>query len=516
VRGLTQSGPTVGGFILEVLRYYPNRTAFTWDGGSLTYHGASNLIGQIQAAFVARGLHSGQVMAFLTGNRVESWCASIAALASGLAITWLHQLASLEDHVHQLNDAGADALVIDARRFADRGCALAAQADRLKCVFSVDASDFGVDLIRAAQSMGAVTARNMASPEDIAYVNYTGGTTGFPKGVMRRNSSLSTKSYATILSDFEIPQHPRYLAVAPISHVAGIKIPPTLTRGGSVHLIDGFSPERVLRAIEREHPNFTLLIPTMIYALLDDPAMSNVNLSSLQLVLYGASSMSPAHLREGMERIGPVFSQLYGQTECYPISLLQRADHDLSRIDLLASSGRPVTTCAVVILDDEGNEVPLGEVGEICVRSPLVMDAYMNLPELTADTLKGGWLHTGDVGRRDDRGYLFIVDRKKDMIITSGSNVFSRGVEDVLATHPAVARAVVFGTPDEKLGEAVNAAVVLRDGANVDPAVLIEFVRGRKGSLQAPKAVYFVEEMPLTSLGKVDKQALKKRFAGRS
>jgi fatty-acyl-CoA synthase len=170
----------------------------------------------------------------------------------------------------------------------------------------------------------------------------------------------------------------------------------------------------------------------------------------------------------------------------------------------------------VVILDDEGNEVPLGEVGEICVRSPLVMDAYMNLPELTADTLKGGWLHTGDVGRRDDRGYLFIVDRKKDMIITSGSNVFSRGVEDVLATHPAVARAVVFGTPDEKLGEAVNAAVVLRDGANVDPAVLIEFVRGRKGSLQAPKAVYFVEEMPLTSLGKVDKQALKKRFAGRS
>jgi len=507
------SGPTTGGLSLDILRRFPDRTAFTWDGGSLTYAGTSDLIGRMQAVFAAHGLHRGQRVGFLSGNRAETWCATVAAEASGLAVTWLHQLASLEDHAYQLRDAEADALVVDARRFADRGGELTTTVDRLKVVFSVDASNFGIDLVRAAHEGGAATARDCAALDDIASIAYTGGTTGRPKGVVRRNSALSSMTSA-VLSDFEFPQNPRYLAVAPISHVSGQKIRPTFVKGGSVHLVDGFSPDRVLWSINRERPTFTLLLPTMIYAILDDPALRSADLSSLELLLYGGSSMSPERLREGLGRIGPVFSQLYGQTECYPISLLRRADHDLGRAALLESAGRPTTTCAVSVLDEEGHHLPTGEVGEVCVRSPQVLDSYLNLPELTAETFRYGWMHTGDVGRVDELGYVYIMDRKKDMIVVSGSNVFARGVEDALTAHTAVSRAVVFGTPDRKLGEAINAAVVLRDGAQVDAEALARHVRERKGPLQAPQHVYFVDEVPLTVLGKVDKHALKAQLTG--
>jgi fatty-acyl-CoA synthase len=309
-----------------------------------------------------------------------------------------------------------------------------------------------------------------------------------------------------------IPASPRFLAVAPISHVTGTKIIPTFMRGGSVHLLDGFSPDRVLSAIERERANFTLLVPTMVYALLDDPSVRTTDVSSLELLIYAGAPMAPARLREGLERIGPVFSQLYGQGECYHASVLSRADHDPGRPGLLESAGRAGVTSVVSILDEEGNEVADGDVGEVCVRTPLAMDGYRNLPELTAETFRFGWLHTGDMGHKDELGYIYIMDRKKDMIIVNGSNVFARGVEDVLMSHPAVVQAGVFGVPDPTVGEAVSAAVVLRPGANIDPEELTRYVRDRKGVLQVPRHMHFVDNLPTTSLGKIDKQALRARF----
>jgi fatty-acyl-CoA synthase len=507
--------PAVCEQTLRALARYPSRTAFSWPGGSLTYQGATDLIGRMQAVFMRLGLKPGTRAAFLTANRADTWCAGVAAQLSRLAITWLHPLGSLEDQLFQLEDSDAEMLVIDAAAFRDRGGDLAGRAQGVKTVFTLGPAGYGADLLAAIEQSDHAAARNFAGADDIATLNYTGGTTGKSKGALRTHREYGGFA-ATILTDFEIPDGARYLAVAPISHVAGTKVLPTLMRGGTVHMLKGFDPGAVLKTIERERINFTLFVPTMIYVLLDHPALDKTDLSSLELLLYGASAMSPSRLVEGIERIGPVFSQLYGQTECYPVSVLRKEDHDPRTPELLLSCGFPIAACDVKILDDSDQEVETGAAGEICVRAPHVMAQYWKRPDVTAETLKNGWLHTGDIARKDERGYMFILDRKKDMIVSGGFNIFPREVEDVLSQHADVAMCAVVGVPDDKWGEAVTAIVVAREGARPDPDELIALVKARKGSAHAPKQVRFVKELPMTGVGKVDKKVLRARFwAGR-
>ena len=500
---------------LRALARYPTRTAFAWPGGSLSYQGAIDLIGRMQGVFARLGLQPGTRVAFLTANRADTWCAGVAAQLSRLAITWLHPLGSLDDQLFQLEDCEAQMLVVDAAAFHDRGGDLATKAQGLKHVFTLGAANYGMDLLVSVERAASTTARCLAGPADIATLNYTGGTTGKSKGALRTHREYGGFANA-ILADFEIPEGARYLTVAPISHVAGTKVLPTLMRGGTVHMLKGFDPEAVLKTIEREKINFTLFVPTMIYVLLDHPALDNTDLSSLELLLYGASAMSPSRLVEGIERIGPVFSQLYGQTECYPVSVLRKADHDPKTPELYLSCGFPIAACEVKILDESDQEVATGEAGEICVRASHVMTEYWKRPDITAQTLKNGWLHTGDIARKDERGYMFILDRKKDMIVSGGFNIFPREVEDVLSQHADVAMCAVVGMPDDKWGEAVTAVVVAREGASPNPEELINLVKARKGSAHAPKQIQFVKELPMTGVGKVDKKVLRARFwAGR-
>ena len=290
------------------------------------------------------------------------------------------------------------------------------------------------------------------------------------------------------------------------------KVLPVLHQGGTVHMLKGFDPQAVLATIERERINFTLLVPTMIYVLLDHPALGTADVSSLEYLLYGASPMSPSRLVEGIERFGPVFGQLYGQTECYPVSVLRKADHDKANPRLFESCGLPITTCDVRVLNEADEEVPTGQAGEICVRGPHVMREYWQRPDQTAETFRNGWLHTGDIARADERGYLFILDRKKDMIVSGGFNIFPREVEDVLSTHPDVAMVAVVGVPDQKWGEAVNAVVVAKPGTSPDARALIDLVKARKGSVHAPKSIEFVDALPMTGVGKIDKKALRARY----
>ena len=507
--------PPVCAQTLRALSRYPTRTAFSWPGGSLTYQGAVDLIGRLQGVFMRLGFEPGARVALLTANRADTWCAGVAAQLCRLGITWLHPLGSLEDQLFQLEDSEAEMLVVDAAAFRDRGGELATKAGGLKAVFTMGPAGYGTDLLRAIEANGHASARCLAGPDDIATLNYTGGTTGKSKGALRSHREYGGFA-AAILADFEIPEAARYLTVAPISHVAGTKVLPTLMRGGTVHMLKGFDPEAVLTTIERERINFTLFVPTMIYVLLDHPALPRTDLSSLELLLYGASAMSPRRLVEGIERIGPVFSQLYGQTECYPVSVLRKADHDPKTPELFLSCGFPIAACEVKILDNDDQEVETGEAGEICVRAPHVMAEYWKRPETTAETLKNGWLHTGDIARQDERGYMFILDRKKDMIVTGGFNIFPREIEDVLSQHADVAMCAVVGIPDDKWGEAVTAVVVAREGTRPDPDELIALVKAHKGSAHAPKQVQFVKELPMTGVGKVDKKVLRARFwAGR-
>src|SRR3954447_25868883 len=507
--------PAVCEQTLRALARYPERTAFSWPGGSITYRGATDMIGRIQSIFMQLGFAPGTRIAFLTANRADTWCAGCAAQLSRFAITWLHPLGSLDDQLFQLEDSEAQMLVVDGVSFRDRGGELAARATSLKTVFTLGPAAYGEDLLAATEAAGTATPRSFAGPDDIATLNYTGGTTGKSKGTVRHHRELGGFANA-ILADFEIPQTPSYLTVAPISHVAGTKVLPTLMRGGTVHMLKGFDPEAVFKTIEREKINFTLFVPTMIYVMLDHPALDKTDVSSLELLLYGASAMSPSRLVEGIERIGPVFSQLYGQTECYPVSVLRKADHNPKTPELFTSCGFPIAACQVKILDDNDQEVATGEAGEICVRSSHAMAEYWKRPEQTAETLKNGWLHTGDIARSDERGYMFILDRKKDMIVSGGFNIFPREIEDVLSQHADVAMVAVVGVPDEKWGEAVTAVVVLRNGARPNEDELIALVKARKGSAHAPKQIQFVKELPMTGVGKVDKKVLKARFwAGR-
>ncbi|MDO8705597.1 MAG: AMP-binding protein [Sulfuricaulis sp.] len=500
-------GPTASSLVLRALRRYPQRTAFAWDGGSLSYADTLQWIGSLQAVLCRLGAGRPRV-ALLSGNRAEVWCVEAAVQALGGSVTWLHPMGALHDQVEQLSDACADALVVDALTFRERGAELTQQAENLKAIWTLGPAEFGQDLLALAMAYGTPPARDLSHPDDVATLNYTGGTTGKAKAAVRRQRAHAAM-WRAILSDFELPATPRYLAAAPISHVAGTKIAPVLLRGGTIHLMQRFEPSQFLETVERERINMSLLVPTMIYALLDDPQLGHKNLSSLELLLYGASPMSPTRLREGIERIGPVFSQLYGQTECYPISLLSKSDHDLARPELFASCGIPVSATEVCLLDDEGQPVPTGEPGEICIRAPHAMEGYWQQEALTRAALVDDWLHTGDIARADHTGHLFIVDRKKDMIVSGGFNIYPREVEDVLSSDPSVAMAAVIGVPDAKWGEAVMAVVVAKPGASVDTEGLIQRVKQMKGAQHAPKRIAVVDALPLTALGKVDKKALR-------
>ena len=239
-------------------------------------------------------------------------------------------------------------------------------------------------------------------------------------------------------------------------------------------------------------------------------------MSSMETIFYGASPMSPARLVEGIEKWGQIFYQFFGQSEA-PMVLanMKKREHDISKPERLASCGRPAPWIHLALLDENNNPVPEGEPGEICVRAPLVMKGYKDMPEQTAEAFAGDWLHTGDVGRFDDEGFLYIVDRKKDMIVTGGFNVFPREVEDVIYRHASVAQAAVIGVPDERWGEAVKAVVVLKPGEEASETLseqITQLVKDAKGSVQAPKTIDFVEGIPLTAIGKPDKKVLKAQY----
>jgi fatty-acyl-CoA synthase len=256
-----------------------------------------------------------------------------------------------------------------------------------------------------------------------------------------------------------------------------------------------------------------LMVPTMISALLDHPRLKDFDISSLETVFYGASPITPTRLRAAIAHFGPIFFQFYGQAEAMTtVTTMRREEHDLSSDLRLASCGRPVADAAVRLVDDEGHEVADGEPGELCVRGPLVMSGYLGKPVETTEALRGGWLHTGDVAVRDPDGFLRLVDRAKDMVITGGFNVYPRAVEDVLEAHPGVASASVFGVPDDHWGEIVVAAVVLRDVCT-SAAHLTTYVRERKGAVQTPKRIEILDRIPLTAVGKPDKKELRRMFS---
>jgi fatty-acyl-CoA synthase len=354
--------------------------------------------------------------------------------------------------------------------------------------------------------------------DDLAMLVGTGGTTGLPKGVMLTTRNLETMTAMTLVG-YPFEGRPAYLALAPLTHAAGVLCFPVMAGGGRIVVMPKPDVGAFLALIERERITHTFLPPTLIYMLLGHEALDATDLSSLQCFWYGAAPMSTARLEEALTRIGPVMAQLFGQTEApMMVSMLPPAAHfnaDGSvATQRLASAGRPAPLVTVGIMDPEtGALVDTGERGEIVVRGSLVMAGYYKNAEATEAASAGGWHHTGDIGYLDADGYLFIVDRLKDMIITGGFNVYSAEVEQALMQHPAVRDCAVVGLPDDKWGERVTA--VIEPSADIQPDELIAFVKARIGSVKAPKQIELWPELPRSRVGKILKGDVKQELLRR-
>ncbi|MEZ5596921.1 MAG: AMP-binding protein [Pseudomonadales bacterium] len=479
-----------------------------WTGGQLV-----DAISQYAQALSARGIAGGKRVALLAGNSVEVVILHNAIGFSGAGLVTMHPMGSADDHLFAIEDGEVEALIYDPAKFEKRAAELMARTNRLKSVLSLGEAATGENLktLAATFTPGPVEPPALP-PNTVTRLSYSGGTTGTPKAIPG-NPRSGAAALAIMMQEWEWPIEPRILATVPLSHAGGTLFAPAVLRHGSMVVLPSFDAKAVLEAVQTYRINCMMLVPTMIYALLDHPDFDSYDLSSLETIFYGASLMSPVRLKEAIERIGPVFFQFYGQAEApMTVTTMRRGEHDPDNPQRLASCGRPVPYVNVALLDDDCNPVADGEPGEICVRGPLVMDGYLNREETNRETLRGGWLHTGDVAVKDPDGFLRIVDRKKDMIVSGGFNVFPSEVENVIASHPAVAQVSVFGTPDEKWGEAVTAAVVLRPGMRVEAAEITALVREHKGPVQAPKYVHFIDAIPQTAVGKPDKKALRRQF----
>ncbi|MGE2716292.1 acyl-CoA synthetase [Mycolicibacterium litorale] len=354
--------------------------------------------------------------------------------------------------------------------------------------------------------------------DSLAAIYYTGGTTGMPKGVMLSHDNLIAAALGALATGQFLAPRGRLLHSAPMFHLAdGSGWVARNLVGGTHVILPGFSAQAVAAAVERYQITDMFLAPTMIQMLVDSPAAREHDLSSLRHLLYGASPISQALLERTMRLLPAVkLLQAYGMTELSPTTTVLTAEDHQDR-ELLRSAGRAVPIAEVRIVDADDNEVPRGTVGEVVARGPHVMLGYWNRPEETANVLRGGWMHTGDGGYLDDNGYLFIVDRLKDMIVSGGENVYSAEVENALALHPSVATCAVIGVPDADWGERVHAVVVLHRGAEATAEELRDHCGALIARYKAPRTVEFAESLPLTPAAKVAKRELRARYwAGES
>ncbi len=507
-------GGTVADLLLTAIHRYPDRIAFANAESTLSYRQLGETISRIAQHFDHLGLRPGDTVAQLGVNRHEVFAIAAAAYLRGLRSVTLHALGSEADHAFILEDCGARIVIVDDYHRA-RGEALRGQCAAVQAWLSLGSAPGGIpgftDLLPTLAAYQPQPLQPVGDAETVIRVAYTGGTTGRPKGVMLSNRALATNAVIDLAAK-DWPADIRYLCVAPISHGGGSLVLPTLMRGGCVTLVRGFSAGSFVEAIQQHRCNVTWLVPTMLYALLDCGRAQEVDWSAFHTLIYSAAPASPARLRQALQMLGPILLQSYGQTEA-PNSLLilNRQDHVGLDDAQLAAAGRPSPLMQLRLLDDQGQEVPDGERGEICVRGPLLMSGYLNRATETAAALAGGWLHTGDIAYQDADGLYYIVDRKKDLIISGGFNVYPKEIEDAICTHPAVASAAVIGVPDEKWGELVMAYVQLKSGATASAEELMALVRETKGAVATPKRLEFIPALPLTALGKIDKKALRAR-----
>ncbi|KAA9166394.1 long-chain-fatty-acid--CoA ligase [Amycolatopsis acidicola] len=508
-------GMTMGDQLARHARLSPGRIAFRYNETSRSYGEFDERVSRLANALRERGVGYGDRVVVLGLNTLEVLEGYFASTRLGAICVPVNFRLVADEIAYVLEDAGASAIIVHAPLAGAMAKAREKASLDVPClVFGGDGADYEEALAAASPEFAELTV----DEQDPAFIMYTSGTTGRPKGAVLTHHNLLMHAFSNMAHLGVTPEDKVWLAAAPLFHIAGLSglLPNLLLGGRTVLLPSGqFDPAAVVELFERERVSSCFLVPAQWQAICAVPGIADRDLSALTRISWGAAPASTTLLRTLIETFpGADVNTAFGQTECSPVTTLLRGEDSIRKI---GSVGTPMLNVEVRVVDDDLNDVPRGEVGEIVYRSPMVMKEYWNKPAETAEAFRGGWFHSGDLVREDEDGYYYVVDRKKDMIISGGENIYCAEVEDVLAGHPKIGEVALIGMPDEKWGETPLAVLSPRtQGEPPTPAELEEWCTERLARYKRPRRIAVVEALPRNPSGKVLKTQLRAdRAAGR-
>ena len=498
--------------ITRSARFFTNKPAVVYGEQSLSFKEVNERANCLANALIDLGLKPGDGVATLMRNCLQYAEIEFALAKGGFPQVTLNPRLTATEQLFQINETEA-CVVIVQHHYIDLIKAIRQDLKRVKHFICFEGEKTGMlDYERLLSSAHSEEPEGELNPDDVGEIRYTSGTTGAPKGVVLPYRSRLAVTRNFLMDNLgDLTQEDRFLALQPLYHGAGWFILPVWIRGTTHFIVPRYDPEIAFDIIEKEKVTVIKTVPTVLLRLLDSPDIKNRDLRSVRTIIYGGSPMPLERLKEAMDIFGPVFTQLYGQLEApMTISWLRKEEHTGR---CLGSVGRPHTLVQIRVVDDEGTEVHPGEIGQVTVRGDHQMIGFLNRPDATAEKIRNGWIHTGDLGTVDEDGYVYLGGgRKSEMIISGGLNVYPAEVEQVLYQHPAVAEAGVIGVPDPMWGEAVKGCVVLKEGNQIIEQELVNFCEERLAGYKRPKTIDFFNELPHTAAGKIMYAELRKLY----
>lgn len=490
-------------FFFRAAKLYPDNIALQSSGLTLTYRELAAQVNALAVALQNIDPEPQSRVAICAANSVEHAAAILAVLAAGKVWVPLNARSTQSEIARILDTIEPTIVITDAK-----GAELVSTCPATWLRFDQSGADqnLNVEFLKNKYS-GKQPSVNEAGEEGVQAIKFTGGTTGLPKGVMQPYRAW-TAGIINQVSGWQITADDCFVVTAPVTHGTSTYLLPMLAEGAKLLFLDKTDPASVIKAFREEGGTMSFMPPTLIYMVMAEPGVSPADFPKLRNLIYGGAPMPIEKVDQLRAFFGEVVGTTYGQTEAPQIVTMMRPSGFKDQRNS-GSVGRCTWLSDMAIMSPDGRILPEGSIGEVVVRGHLVMKGYWRLPEKTAETIIDGWLHTGDVGLIDERGYLFLKDRIRDVIITGGFNIYPTDVENVLSQHPAVYECAVFGLPDEKWGEAVQAAVQLQPGVTCDEETLKAHIKQLLGPVATPKKVHFLDQLPRSSVGKVLKTAIR-------
>jgi long-chain acyl-CoA synthetase len=498
---------------------YPDSEAFVYGSERTSFKRFNERVNRLIHGLQALGIHKGDVIGILSWNRLEYPEVFGAAMKGGFILAHFNPRLQAEELIHVINDSEARVVFLGPE-FVEIVDRIHKRLSKAELFLTFGNAERQMMAYREVLESHSEEPEPNIREEDPLVIFYTSGTTGIPRGAIYTHRQKMENTYIKAL-DIGVEFGDRHLVVLPMFHIGGDShIWPFFLMGGCNVIMPrpSFDPAEALQMIAEEQITDVHIVPTQLISLLNLPDIEQYDLHCLKRIWYAASPMPTEVLKRGLSVFGPIFMQGYGQTESGPdVTVLSRANHRYSgesteAQSVLASCGQPCIRVHVRIVDEAGRDVEAGTIGEIIVESKRIMTAYWRKPDETKETIRDGWLYTGDMGYYDEKGFIYIADRKKDMIITGGENVYPKQVEDVLYRHPAVKEAAVIGVPDPYWVERVHALVVLKENAQAAEEDIISFCKEHIAHYKAPKSVEFVESLPKNPQGKILKREIRSKY----